>query len=88
MNNNQLELVGIGQQKMTLEQWKKDNNIFTHRHYVPTEDEKLWSCWDELESPHDFIDKYGQQAIAMSMTEKQAILDFCFDNEIEIPFWW
>lgn len=84
MSNQQLEIEGIGQQLATLDQWKIDNNIFTHKTYC----EEPWSCWNEIECALDFADKYGMEAICVGNTEKQAVTSFCFENQINMPFWW
>jgi len=83
MKNQQLEINGIGQQCMTLDQWKKDNNIFTHK----TNDDR-WSCWDEYESVEEFSSKYSYAFVALGKSEKEAILNFCNANDIAPPFWW
>lgn len=88
MGNNQLELDGIGQQLAKLSDWKKENNIFTHNSMVNDPEYKNWSCWDEIEGALDFMDKYGYDAIALAHTEKEAIIKFCTDNDIKLPFWW
>ena len=87
MSESQLELEGIGQQKFTLSMWKKQNGIFTHK--SPLYDQSHpWTCWDEMESPVDFLDKYGMDSFGYGNTEKEAIEDFCDDNDIELPFFW
>ena len=85
----QLEINGIGQQKATLTDWKKENNIYTHKLNDETLDHDVqWSCWDEFKCVEEFASDYGYDAIALGKTEKQAILKFCHDNEIKPPFWW
>lgn len=84
----QLEIEGIGQQKVTLSMWKKENNIFTHNSPHMPDKKTNWSCWDEYECPGDFISSYSDSAMGYGETEKEAILKFCYDNEINPPFWW
>lgn len=88
MNEPQLELEGIGQQKATLADWKAGNNIYTFYSENMAGEECPWSCWDEIESPIDFMEQYGCDSIGVGETEKEAIIEFCMDNEIKLPFWW
>ena len=88
MSEKQLELEGIGQQLASLSQWKKDNGIYTHHHYCPDEDEMEWSCWDEFESPLEFIERYPMDAMGYGKSQKSAIIDFCQKEQIDLPFWW
>lgn len=81
----QLEIEGIGQQKATLSDWKRDNKIYTW--HSPGCDHE-WSCWDEIESPHDFGHTYSFDAMGFGNTEKEAILDYCQKEGIAPPFWW
>ena len=86
--NNQIGLPGIGQKKMTLSMWKKENNIYT-LHLIDHEEVwNSWACWDEIENPLDFMEKYNNMAPGYGKTEKDAILDFCNKEEIKPPFWW
>ena len=82
----QLTIDGIGQQLTTLAQWKKENNIFTHKN--DCDDALPWSAWDEIESPFEFADKYSFDAIVRGNSEKQAILKYCEQEQIKPPFWW
>jgi len=81
----QLGIEGIGQQKATLSDWKKQNGIFTHKSDIC---EKQWTAWNEIESPCDFLSEYGGEAFGFGATEKAAILDFCEKENIKPPFWW
>lgn len=85
----QLEIEGIGQQKATLADWKRENDVYTHySEYMECEDGPAWSCWDQIESPIEFGEKYSFDAIGVGSTEKEAIIKFCSENEIKLPFWW
>lgn len=85
----QLEIDGIGQQLATLEDWKAQNKIFTHRsEYHEVFNGPVWSCWDEIEDPFEFDEKYSFNAMGYGDTEKEAIIDFCINEEIALPFWW
>jgi len=86
MSNEQLSIEGIGQQKATLGDWKKVNKIYTWN--SPGCGDHPWTCWDEMESPGDFGDKYGFDAMGFGATEKEAIIEYCEKEEIELPFWW
>ncbi len=81
----QLGIEGIGQQLATLADWKKQNNIFTHKGII---EDKPWSAWSELESPFDFLHEYGDSAFGFGKTEKVAILNYCEQENINPPFWW
>lgn len=82
----QLEIEGIGQQLATLEDWKKERKVFTHK--SDAVDETPWSAWDEIESAHDFGHKYGFDSMGFGKTEKEAILNYCYQENIKPPFWW
>lgn len=83
---NQLEIAGIGQQKITLAMWKNENQIFTHN--AGSEEEFPWTCWDEIESALEFGETYSFEAMGFGKTEKEAILNFCEEEKIDPPFWW
>lgn len=80
----QIEINGIGQQKYTLSDWKRDNKIFTHHSYAFDE----WLCWDEYENHEDFIAHYSEEPICSGKSEKAAIQAFCEQENIKQPFWW
>ena len=82
----QIEIEGIGQQLATLEGWKNQNQIFTHKSHI--DDDKKWNAWGETESPFDFLHKYGDSAFGFGETEKEAILNYCEQENIKPPFWW
>lgn len=86
--SKQLEIDGIGQQKASLADWKKQNKIFTHDAPHMGNDGPRWSCWAEIAAPSDFLEIYGQDAFGYGGSEKTAITDFCQKHEIELPFWW
>jgi len=81
----QLEIEGIGQQKATLSDWKKENKIYT---YESNGIEKPWSAWGEVEAPWDFGHEYGFDKMGLGNTEKEAIWSFCDKWGIQPPFWW
>lgn len=74
----QLELE-IGQQKTTLSDWKKDNNIFT------IDTPCHWICWNEIEDYEEFLSKYGD-AGRYGDTEKEAIIKFCHEKKLNCLF--
>tara|TARA_Y100001936_G_scaffold248197_1_gene295543 strand:+ start:452 stop:715 length:264 start_codon:yes stop_codon:yes gene_type:complete len=84
----QLEIDGIGQQKMTLSKWKATNDIHTHNSPHMDEPRLYWTCWGEIKDPAEFLGKYGDHAFGFGGSEKTAILDFCKKHDIEPPFWW
>jgi len=90
MSEAQLGIPGIGQKKVTLSMWKKENEIFTHhaKHLDGQEGENPWTCWEGCESPFDVVEGYGITAFGFGLTEKEAILDYCKANEKKPPFWW
>ena len=79
----QIEIEGVGQQLATLATWKKENLIFTRLGNFGE-----WTCWDEIECPIEFLNRYGGEAIACAATEKEAIRKFCHEEGVELPFWW
>lgn len=87
MSKHQLEIPGIGQQLATLADWKKDNSVFTHHADHMPADENPWCAWDEIESPSHFLEKFGD-LFGYGKTEKAAIIDFCGQHDIKLPFWW
>ena len=86
--SNQLEIGGIGYQKVSLSDWKKENDIRTHHAPHMKGECPTWSCWDEFESPEDFLSKHGDIWMGFGDSEKEAIMDFCLKCKIELPFWW
>lgn len=80
----QIEINGIGQQKYTLSDWKRDNKIFTHQSWAYDE----WLCWNEYENPEEFIAHYSEEPICAAKSEKAAIQAFCEKQNIKQPFWW
>ena len=88
-NDKQLPIPGIGQQKMTLCQWKKDNQIFTHHAPHMVESGSMsWTCWGGLESPSEFASLHGEQQMAFASSEEDAIQIYCSKHNISLPFWW
>lgn len=82
---NQLEIEGIGQQLFDIDIWKKNNGIFTFKSGgMP----KFWSAWNEIEDPVEFLNNYGGDAFGYGDSEKEAIIEFCEIEKIEIPFHW
>ena len=87
----QLEINGIGQQKVTLKDWKKQNKIYTHLSNFADDlegQDLKWSCWNEIECPAEFGSKHSFDAMSLASTEKEAIIKHCARNEITPPFWW
>jgi len=89
VQEHQLELPGIGQQKITLTQWKKQNQIFTHHSpHLVEHSNWTWTCWNELENPEEFLSRYGDKAMSFASNEKDAVLCQCAKIGIDKPFWW
>lgn len=89
--NSQLEIDGIGQQKMTLESWKVATNIKTLKSDGFTVEEFPWCCWSEnhlyINSVHDFMENYDD-GFGYGQTEKEAITHYCEKFCVKTPFWW
>jgi len=89
MKMQQLEINGIGQQVMTPDEWKQQNNIFTRElNDDDLDDGVRWACWDEHECVEEFASIYSYDSVALGESEKEAILSFCNANDIAPPFWW
>ncbi len=83
----QLEIPGIGQQLATLDDWKAENDIFTHNSGF-SDDGLPWSAWSGIESPHDFGHEHSFDSMGYGNTEKDAIVQYCLKEKIRLPFWW
>ena len=83
----QLEIEGVGQQKMTLNDWMNAHTIFTH-HAPHMNGDKRWTCWDEFRDPGEFLGCHGDHCFGFGSSQKEAVMDFCKNHEIEPPFWW
>lgn len=84
----QLEIEGIGQQKATLADWKKDNEIYSHKAWAVLAGDCPWSAWANNPDPIDHLGNHGDHWFGHGETEKEAILKLCEIEEIKIPFWW
>ncbi|WP_257282155.1 hypothetical protein [Endozoicomonas sp. ISHI1] len=84
----QTELPGIGQQKVTLADWKNENEIFTHKARGLTPEELPWSAWSEIEDPSDYISTHDPESMGYGSSEKEAILNLCAKEGRKPPFWW
>jgi len=84
----QLAIDGIGQQKVTLDDWKKESGIYTHNAEFTENEGMKWSAWNEYESPIEFLSNYHCEDMGFGKTQKEAILEFCRKEQIKPPFWW
>lgn len=86
--SEQIEIPGIGRQKMTLSMWKSENKIYTHHEAEQNKDCDRYTCWDEIEDPVEFGHTHGFDCMGFGDTEKKAIIDYCTKHELNLPFWW
>lgn len=88
MTEQQLSIDGIGQQKATIANWKKENRVYTHFSAMTSSGGLPWSSWTENPDPIDELSRYGDSAFGFGNSEKEAIIDVCKKQKIKLPFWY
>ncbi len=84
----QLEIAGIGQQIATVSDWKKENDVYTHKSWGLPAGDNPWNAWCGNPDAGDHLNNKGEDAFGFGETEKEAILNLCSKEEIKPPFWW